>query len=993
MNRTTTRLGSLGLLASLCAARVVGGVLHSADFNAANDWPAFAAFPAAGSGVSVSAARAAVGTVDDAAGSASGAVVLRLEAAPAAAAWRAGVSSGRLALANREADLAKLTVGFDLWTSLVQPVRVRVQSFASAIAAAPTGTLEAVVVPPVAGSFFRHTVDLSAFAAPAAGAGSFDPLAPFVELQFEIDSADGWVAATGDALRVDNVSYTSPALYVSSRTGSNANDGRTEARPLATIQRAVDLAQPGDVILVMEGTYTANVTWPVTLFKSGTPARWIVLRGHPAGARPQVVSGPATWAAIKMDHTSAYLELRGFVVRGLRPQISLAAAEANYDAAVSPAFNGNGIDADGRQGSGTRRPHHLRIIGNEVFDHCGGGISVIAGDHVTVEGNTVYNNCWYMRYAGSGISYLTPTDVDGSTGTTNLRTKLFILGNTVYRNQCFVRWKNTDRFSDGNGIIVDTTKDTNYAGRTLVQNNVAFGNGGSGIHAFDSDHVDILHNTAYYNGQSPALRWGEIFANRCADVNIANNILWAAPGRPINSVGNSNPSANRNVTYTHNLYFGDGGNFVIPGTGDLRANPQFALLPALAATSPTPADNALVGPFDFRLRASSPAIDTAAPGGPRRDAAGVARPQGAAPDRGAFERTGAPIVLLPPRDTTVAPGDALALGVEVADPDARYTWLRDGVVLPGETQARLVRAAAAASDAGSYVARITATDGQTVATAPARVALDPDAARLVNVSCRVSLAAGRALIPGFFVAGTGTKSVLIRAVGPGLTPLGVGGALADPQLRVFRGETVVATNDDWDAARIGDAFARVGAFALPPGSRDAVALLRLEAQAAYTVHVTGPSGGVVLFELYDADAPAARTARLLNVSVRGATGTGDDTLILGCVLAGAGDRSLLVRGAGPALAAFGVAGALADPRLAVFDGAGRLRETNDDWGTQPFPAAFAHARESAGAFAFAAGSRDAATLARFPSGAYTVHVAGSAATATGEALAELYSTP
>ena len=90
-----------------------------------------------------------------------------------------------------------------------------------------------------------------------------------------------------------------------------------------------------------------------------------------------------------MDHTSAYLEVRGFIIRGHRPNISLAAAEANYNAAVLPAYNGNGIDADGRQGSGPRRPHHLRIIDNQVFDHCGGGISIISGDYLTVAGNTV----------------------------------------------------------------------------------------------------------------------------------------------------------------------------------------------------------------------------------------------------------------------------------------------------------------------------------------------------------------------------------------------------------------------------------------------------------------------------------------------------------------------------------------------------------------------------------------------------------------------------
>ena len=46
-----------------------------------------------------------------------------------------------------------------------------------------------------------------------------------------------------------------------------------------------------------------------------------------------------------------------------------------------------------------------------------------------------------------------------------------------------------------------------------------------------------------------------------------------------------------------------------------------------------------------------------------------------------------------------------------------------------------------------------------------------------------------ALIAGFSVAGSGRKAVLLRAVGPGLTPFGVSGALRDPRLVVGRSAT------------------------------------------------------------------------------------------------------------------------------------------------------------------------------------------------------------
>jgi hypothetical protein len=61
-------------------------------------------------------------------------------------------------------------------------------------------------------------------------------------------------------------------------------------------------------------------------------------------------------------------------------------------------------------------------------------------------------------------------------------------------------------------------------------------------------------------------------------------------------------------------------------------------------------------------------------------------------------------------------------------------------------------------------------------------------ARLANLSARVSVGgvAGTP-IPGFVLSGSGDKAMLIRAVGPTLTGLGVSGALTDPRFTLFRG--------------------------------------------------------------------------------------------------------------------------------------------------------------------------------------------------------------
>ncbi len=125
-------------------------------------------------------------------------------------------------------------------------------------------------------------------------------------------------------------------------------------------------------------------------------------------------------------------------------------------------------------------------------------------------------------------------------------------------------------------------------------------------------------------------------------------------------------------------------------------------------------------------------------------------------------------------------------------------------------------------------------------------------ARLVNLSALHRVEAGGLLTAGFTLSGTGTKTVLIRAVGPGLSPLGVDGVLADPKLAVFDAARVkVAENDDW-AAGLAPAFGSVGAFGLVPGTRDAALLLTL-APGGYSAQVgsAGGPGGAVLVEIYE----------------------------------------------------------------------------------------------------------------------------------------------
>jgi hypothetical protein len=158
---------------------------------------------------------------------------------------------------------------------------------------------------------------------------------------------------------------------------------------------------------------------------------------------------------------------------------------------------------------------------------------------------------------------------------------------------------------------------------------------------------------------------------------------------------------------------------------------------------------------------------------------------------------------------------------------------------------------------GAYTAPVTATDNGTgIALLEVYDASTATIAAVLNASTRAYVGTGDSvLIPGFVIGGTGTLRLLIRAVGPGLTAFGVAGALADPTITLYRGSTILETNDNWstagNAAEIASTAESVGAFALPSGSRDAVVLTTLT-PGPYTAIVSGVgnTAGTALVELY-----------------------------------------------------------------------------------------------------------------------------------------------
>jgi hypothetical protein len=93
-----------------------------------------------------------------------------------------------------------------------------------------------------------------------------------------------------------------------------------------------------------------------------------------------------------------------------------------------------------------------------------------------------------------------------------------------------------------------------------------------------------------------------------------------------------------------------------------------------------------------------------------------------------------------------------------------------------------------------------------------------------------------------------------------------------------------------------------------------------------------------------------------------------------------------------ALTGFGVAGALAQPSLSVFNSSETVIASNTGWGTSSNPAQLASAAASVGAFALTSGSADSALIVNVSGGAYTMQLSG-VSNSTGFALAKVYEVP
>lgn len=208
-------------------------------------------------------------------------------------------------------------------------------------------------------------------------------------------------------------------------------------------------------------------------------------------------------------------------------------------------------------------------------------------------------------------------------------------------------------------------------------------------------------------------------------------------------------------------------------------------------------------------------------------------------------------------------------------------------------------------------------------------------AQLLNISTRARVQTGNnIMIGGFIVTGSGSKNVLIRALGPSLNVNGtpVSGRMADPVLELYdKNGARITTNDNWKDKQ----QTQIEATRLQPPDAHESAILRQLTPGQYTAVLRGKNDGtgIALVEVYDLDKTPG--IRLANISTRGFVETNDNVMI-GGFIAGPRNRSnaaVVVRALGPSLTAKGVPNALQDPVLELHDKNGAVVASNDNWET------------------------------------------------------------
>lgn len=224
------------------------------------------------------------------------------------------------------------------------------------------------------GSAAVGTISSTGFYLAPASVPSADPVTVTAQSVFDpTKSANATVTIAAVTACVGTCYYVSPA-------GLDSNPG-TSAAPFQTIQHAADIVNPGDTVIVEDGTYNGGCgagTNTVNVSRSGTSGNVITFKSqNKYGA--VLNGGNVCQDGFNLDGAS-YITVQDFDITGYA-----AGATSGYAVGIEIDCTScsTGIDIVGNK---------IHDIGKVCTDTANGQNGIyIAASHITVERNTIYN--------------------------------------------------------------------------------------------------------------------------------------------------------------------------------------------------------------------------------------------------------------------------------------------------------------------------------------------------------------------------------------------------------------------------------------------------------------------------------------------------------------------------------------------------------------------------------------------------------------------------
>ena len=284
--------------------------------------------------------------------------------------------------------------------------------------------------------------------------------------------------------------------------------------------------------------------------------------------------------------------------------------------------------------------HHIIIVNNHIHHTPGGGLRIAKSAYVKITGNEI-NDCSRRSYSGTHALVVSKTTIETADSSDDSVYNIIIEKNTVHHNfNEIFSWSPsktiiTPRIDEGKGISLQRNNlqkwiDGNQ--RILVQNNICYWNGYSGIHSNDGWHIDFINNTNYMNSYTNTVTYadeeqtGNNIGMSCSgggDINFINNIALIDTGW--DGLAISVASTN-GFKVENNLIYGKNGT-IVRRDDDLTGIEQNTI-----EADPLFTD---AGNFDFHLKSNSPAINNGNADAPQNDFYGNQRDN--TPDIGAVE--------------------------------------------------------------------------------------------------------------------------------------------------------------------------------------------------------------------------------------------------------------------------------------------------------------------------------------------------------------------